>query len=136
MTNNDEERMLIVTKAGVDAINEFIPVKIGWEYLPLAPKPQQHTDEEFHDMRKALQIEIHNAFELAGENVKLQARIKELTSLASAQSLYISTLEEERNRWQARIKELEKKIEILLGLLDNDQIEIANNLLREAKHGT
>jgi hypothetical protein len=39
MTNDKEERILIVTKAGVDAINEFIPVKIGWDYLPLAPTP-------------------------------------------------------------------------------------------------
>ena len=75
MTNDKEERILIVTKAGVDAINEFIPVKIGWDYLPLAPKPQQHTDGDNSQSKKFWR---EQAIEQHDKVIALEAHIKEL----------------------------------------------------------
>jgi hypothetical protein len=86
MTDNDkEERMLILNKDEWDGLlssivqlnrrRKAIKVTQSWFDLPLAPKPQQHTDDEYERMVER----YHEA--VLESNLKigrLEARIKEL----------------------------------------------------------
>jgi hypothetical protein len=79
--DDKEERMLILNKDEWDGLlssivqlnrrRKAIKVTQSWFELPLAPKPQQHTDEEYEDL-------VWRCARAESKNVDFEARIKEL----------------------------------------------------------
>jgi CRISPR/Cas system-associated endoribonuclease Cas2 len=107
------------------------PFKPTFDELPLAPKPQQHTDEEYDALEKECnrwmdsairRSEIIHDFDIAMGEMKWEAlerevRIKELLEVNNRLELSVHELElteEQVVKLEARIKELEVERQAIL----------------------
>jgi len=138
MTNNDKEER-VINREQFDLIEE---PWLEWASLPLAPTPQQHTDEEYEEVER--QFKLTEAALMTERN-----NIKELKEKADAWDRYcelsaelheyigfertpndVMIAEQKRKKTiaelEARIKELEKdNDELTLMIIQRDkEIEI------------